>query len=146
MQKSNAPLDVTPVSKSIGYLLRRASRRFREVTVPLLKEYGLSPLELTTLNLIDQNPDCVLRTLARAVAVEPPAMNRIANSLEDKGLIARRKSKTDARYTYFSISPEGLRRIQDASDAILNLEAEVLKALTAEEKDALFLALQKLTD
>ena len=145
MKRTALPLDVDSVNQSIGYLLRRASRRLREVTVPVLKDHDLSPLELTTLNLVHQNPDCVLRTLAHAVAVEPPAMNRIANSLEDKGLIARRKSKTDARYTYFSISPEGLEIMKTASAAGLELESGVLTALTSEERASLFSALQKLT-
>lgn len=145
MQIANEPLNIIVVSESIGYLLRRASRRLSEVTVPVLKDYGLSRLELTTLNLVHQNPDCVLRTLAEAVAVEPPAMNRIVNNLENKGLIARRKSETDVRYTYFSILPHGLQCMNMASPAVLNKEADVLSTLSAEEQGALFSALIKLT-
>lgn len=145
MKNRIPPLDTDAVSISIGYLLRRASRQLREVTVPVLRDYDLSRLELTTLILIHSNTDCILRGLAEAVAVDPPAMNRIVNNLESKGLITRRKSTSDARYTHFSISPAGRSVIEQASPPVLDVEHEALAVLSSQERDALFKALQKLT-
>jgi DNA-binding MarR family transcriptional regulator len=145
MKNPNAPLDVSLVDKSIGYLLRRAARKLQEVTVPVLRGHDLSRQELTTLTLVHGNPDCTLRTLAQAVAVDPPAMNRIVNNLERKGLIARQKQESDARYTYFSISDLGQTVMQAASPPVLEVESQVLAALSPEERDALFRALRKLT-
>lgn len=144
MRDPDTPLDLSSINNSIGYLLRRASRRLREATVPVLKSHELSPLELTSLTLIRQNPDCILRTLADAVGVEPPAMNRLANSLEAKGLIARRKSESDARYTYFSVLPAGEACMEAAAPEVMGTERDLLDTLPEAERDALFSALRKL--
>lgn len=42
-------LEIADLDQSIGYRLRLASRRMRDITVPVLKANGLSPLELTKL-------------------------------------------------------------------------------------------------
>ncbi|ASJ70299.1 MarR family winged helix-turn-helix transcriptional regulator [Granulosicoccus antarcticus] len=144
MAKVVKQLDTADMEQSIGYLLRRASRRLRDATVPVLKANGLSPLELTTLYLVSQNPDCVLNLLATATGVESPAMNRIVNSLEEKGYMSRRKSDDDARYTYFSISKSGESCMCVARQAVEEAENKALSSLSASDQKALFTHLQQL--
>ena len=143
MTTPGAKLDISVVMDSIGYLLRRTSQHFKEATVPALKRHGLSYLELTTLCLIHHNEHCILRTLAEAVGVEPPAMNRIINSLEEKGVVSRLKSPEDGRYTFFRLSQAGKDCMQPAIAEVQEVENEALSILTAKEREALFEALRQ---
>ena len=134
-------LDV--VETSMGFLLRHASQRLKEATVPVLKQHGLSTLELTTMNLIQANDACILRTLANAVGVEPPAMNRIINSLEEKKLASRYKSASDARYTFFKLTDAGADCLKNASVSVQCAENDVLQPLTDCERQSLLIYLRK---
>lgn len=143
VSKPGEKLELTRVETSMGFLLRRVAQHFKEATVPILKYNGLSILELTTLNLIYANKACILRTLAEAVGVEPPAMNRIINSLESKQLVSRLKDSQDARYTYFQLTEEGTACMRKATPEVRAAENEALKSLTEDERDALFRSLRK---
>lgn len=144
MDKEQVELQTSGVSESIGYLLRLASKHLRDQTIPVLKRHGLSPHELTTISVIRENPNCVLRSLAVAVAVEPPAMNRIINSLEEKGMIERRKSGKDARYTFFTLLPKGIECSEAARVDVRKTEYEALEPLAPDERAHLFGALKNL--
>jgi len=132
------------VKNSVGYLLRRANKMARDMTIPILARHGLSPLELTTLYLVNENRDCTLRNLAKAVFLEPPAMHRLLNGLEEKGLISRHKSGQDARFTYTRITRSGQNKITDSIDEINKVEHMFLGKLDRNQKEMLLTILQKL--
>nr|WP_256415911.1 MarR family transcriptional regulator [Ruegeria sp. HKCCD8929] len=100
-------------------------------------------MELTTMSLIQTNDTCILRTLADAVGVEPPAMNRIVNSLEDKQLASRHKSSKDSRYTFFKLTEAGLECLKYTSAAVDQAERDLLGSLTECERQKLLLYLQR---
>ena len=144
MKKQGKRLCTVEVAASMHYLLRRASQRLKAAIVPVLKDFELSTLELSTLVLVQANDWCILRTLADAVGVEPPAMNRIMNSLEDKGLVSRHKSDSDARYTFFRLTTSGEKRLEGASSSVRNAENEVLQGLSDLERRQLLLNLRRI--
>ncbi len=144
MRGPGEKLSTEEAETSIGFLLRRASQRCKEVTVPVLKRNGLSPHELTTLNMIHINDSCILRTLSEGVGVESPAMNRIMNSLEKKKLVCRQKDSRDMRYTYFTLTRAGVELVEKATPEVQEVEDKVLLALTEDERKQLFSSLRKL--
>nr|WP_254446845.1 MarR family winged helix-turn-helix transcriptional regulator [Ruegeria sp. HKCCD8929] len=109
-----------------------------------MKRNGLSPHELTTLNMIHINDSCILRTLSEGVGVESPAMNRIMNSLEKKKLVCRQKDSRDMRYTYFTLTRAGVELVEKATPEVQEVEDKVLLALTEDERKQLFSSLRKL--
>lgn len=136
-------LSTETVETSVNYLLRRTSQRFKDAIVPILKQNDLSSLELTTMSLIQANEACILRTLADAVGVEPPAMNRIVNSLEDKQLASRHKSSKDSRYTFFELTKTGAERLRTTSLEVERAEREVLGTMTDSDQQEFFAYLQR---
>lgn len=132
------------VETSIGFLLRRTAQRCQEVTVPVLKRNGLATHELTTMNIIHANDSCILRTLAEAVGVEPPAMNRIVNSLEQKKLVSRKKYNEDKRYTFFRLTEAGIELSTKATLEVQEAEDNVLLSLKRDQRQQLFLSLRQL--
>jgi len=137
-------LKLAGVKNSIGYLLRRANKRARDMTIPILAKHGLSPLELTTLYLVNENRDCTLRSLAKGVFLEPPAMHRLLNGLEKKGLISRHKSGQDARFTFTRITRAGQKKISNSIDEINKVEHIFLGKLDRNQKEMLITILNKL--
>jgi DNA-binding MarR family transcriptional regulator len=137
-------IKLAEVENSIGYLLRRANRMARDLTIPGLAQNGLSPIELTALYLVNENRDCTLRNLAKAVFLEPPAMHRLLNGLEKKGLISRRKSEQDARFTFTRITPLGKKKIADSIEGIRNIERDFLGKLDRNQRKNLITILKAL--
>jgi MarR family transcriptional regulator for hemolysin len=116
----------------------------RDVTIPGLAQNGLSPIELTALYLVNENRDCTLRNLAKAVFLEPPAMHRLLNGLEKKGLISRSKSEQDARFTFTRITPLGKKKIADSIEGIRNIERYFLGKLDRNQRKNLITILKAL--
>jgi len=137
-------IKLAEVENSIGYLLRRANRMARDLTIPGLAQNGLSPIELTALYLVNENRDCTLRNLAKAVFLEPPAMHRLLNGLEKKGLISRSKSEQDARFTFTRITPLGKKKIADSIEGIRNIERYFLGKLDRNQRKNLITILKAL--
>lgn len=137
-------IKLAEVENSIGYLLRRANRMARNVTIPGLAQNGLSPIELTALYLVNENRDCTLRNLAKAVFLEPPAMHRLLNGLEKKGLISRSKSEQDARFTFTRITLLGKKKIADSIEGIRNIERYFLGKLDRNQRKNLITILKAL--
>ncbi|WP_159087097.1 MarR family winged helix-turn-helix transcriptional regulator [Loktanella sp. Alg231-35] len=127
----------------MSFLLRHASLNLKEVIGPTLKESGISTLEFFTLRLIQTNESSILRTLANAIGVEPPAMNRIMNGLEDKELASRNKSIDDARYTYFKLTNKGVEILRAIEAQFDEAERGAVKTLSNKEKEALIALLQR---
>ena len=137
-------IKLAEVENSVGYLLRRANRMARDVTIPGLAQNGLSPIELTALYLVNENRDCTLRNLAKAVFLEPPAMHRLLNGLEKKGLISRSKSEQDARFTFTRITLLGKKKIADSIEGIRNIERYFLGKLDRNQRKNLITILKAL--
>ncbi len=144
MSRPGEKISTEVVETSIGFLLRRTAQRCKDVTVPVLKRNGLATHELTTMNIIHANDACILRTLAEAVGVEPPAMNRIVNSLEHKKLVCRKRYDKDKRYTFFRLTQAGIDLSKKATIEVQEAEDNVLLSLKQEERQQLFLSLRKL--
>jgi len=142
--KEKQGLRLADLENSIGYLLRRANRMARDVTIPMLAKNGLSPLELSTLYLVNENHDCTLRELSKAVFLEPPATHRLLNGLEKKGLISRRKSKQDARFVHISITPSGHEKVAGSADEIKKIEQTFLGKLDVNQREIFVTILKKL--
>ena len=136
-------LNTDGVNTSLSFLLRHASQYLKEAVGPTLKENEISTLEFFTLRLIQTNETSILRTLANAIGVEPPAMNRIMNSLEDKELASRNKSIDDARYTYFKLSNKGAETLRAIEAQFDEAERRVVQTLSNDEKVALIALLQR---
>ena len=137
-------LDTGVVETSMSFLLRRSSQRSKDAIAPVMKQNGLSALEFTTLCLIQSNGACILRTLADAIGTEPPAMNRIMNSLEEKQLVRRQKDSEDRRFTYFRLTDAGVELVEKTTPEVQQAEDNVLSALPDADRQQLFSALQKL--
>lgn len=107
-------------------------------------ELGLSAPEAGALRLLDGDAGISQRTLATRLRAAPSRVVALIDSLEAKGLVVRRRSRSDRRNHELHLTETGqdmLGRLRAVAEAH---EAEIVRPLTAAERDRLATLLDKL--
>lgn len=104
---------------------------------------GLGQVELTLLQLINQNAATTPSRLARALAVTLPAITAWISKLEQRGWVTRQRSTTDRRSRYFVVTPQGKALATQAVAALLEAEQRDLAHLSPAERAMLLELLRK---
>ena len=117
----------------IVQLARGARRRIEEAVAPT----GLRPNEVLALvHLRDRGPSAQ-QTLVELMGVDATNLVAILNSLEDAGLIERRRDRSDRRRAIIALAPPGERLLADLDRAFRQVDDEILAPLTATERQTL---------
>ncbi len=104
---------------------------------------GLSATQFMTLNVVP-NGGLTLTELARRLNLSPASLNKTVDSLEDRGLILRRKSATDARKVDIVSTAKGKRLQNQASAEFHRFMASLFEAMPAEERKGLLTGLERM--
>lgn len=117
--------------------------RFRQAVMPLVRqlrtnvEEGMTPGLMSALATVAREEPISLGDLAGAEKVSPPMATKLANALEEKGLVERLPCADDKRVVRLGLSTEG-RRLLDRSHRRRNAWlAKRFAALTEAERVAL---------
>ena len=107
-----------------------------------LIERRLSPLDInrTQAGLIMallHHPDRMAHNLAGPVQVEPPSVTRAMQSLERRGIVARKPHPTDGRASLFSLTDAGKDLAAEIERVWHRTSEEIVAGLDAERRDAL---------
>jgi DNA-binding MarR family transcriptional regulator len=85
------------------------------------------------------------QALAAALHIDRTNLVGLLNDLETQGLIARRRSIDDRRRHIVELTDDGARRLAEAEEALAAAEDDVLSALDADDREALYRLLQQAT-
>jgi DNA-binding MarR family transcriptional regulator len=110
----------------IGYLLVQAHHAFASAMEAALRSSGLSRAQFGTLSVVVRQPGLSSADLARAVMVTPQAINLLVTSLERDELIERRPHPTHGRILEIHPTNEGIRRLNQAYPAVIELEDRIV--------------------
>jgi DNA-binding MarR family transcriptional regulator len=117
--------------------------RFRQSLMPLVRqlrtnvEEGMTPGQMSTLATVARQGPITLGDLASAEKVTPPMATKVANALEEKGLVERLPCADDKRVVRLGLTPEG-RTLLDRSHRRRNTWlAQRFAALSVDERIAL---------
>jgi DNA-binding MarR family transcriptional regulator len=117
----------------IVLLARGARRRIEEAVAPT----GLRPNEVLALvHLRDRGPSAQ-QTLVELMGVDATNLVAILNSLEDAGLIERRRDRSDRRRAIIALAAPGGQLLTDLDRAFRQVDDEILAGLTATERQTL---------
>ena len=143
--KQKAPgLDQSSLQHLLGYQIARADVPTRRAFAEHVgKPLELSPVEFSCLVLLAFNPGATPKQLAEALAMVAPAVTVLLDRLEKRGLIQRARSDSDRRAQLVTLTPAGDETARKAHALSLDMEREVLKALSAAERAILVELLQK---
>jgi DNA-binding MarR family transcriptional regulator len=140
--------DATPnlLGARLGYLLKHAHHRFAEASTRALAPLGIDGRELAVLAVLggggrggDRGEPLSQAEAAAVLGVDRTTMVALADALETKGLVERRRSATDRRRNALHVTERGAALLQRAEAVRAEVERGFLAPLVAagEDPDAL---------
>lgn len=120
-----------------GHLIRRMQQISNLVFNRRAKSAGidLTSVQFAALDAICSNPGIDQASVAALIAYDRPTIGGVIERLEAKGLIVRKVSPTDRRARVISLSPKGEALYGDLLPVVCELQNDILKGLTEDEKE-----------
>ena len=123
---------------ALGPMLGRCAHLARERMDARMSRFGMTPAQTHVLRYLRQNGGQMpQRELLENLKVKPSTVNGILDRMEEKGLVERSVSGTDARRRVVALTPAGLEREAEAKQSFLEAEALIARGMTEEETDTL---------
>src|SRR5690349_5802106 len=126
-----------------GQLFFRLWRASHMRTADELNSLGLTPALFAVLNVLGAREGTIQQQLSFDMGIDPSAMVKLINELEDAGLASRRRRPNDRRAWEVTITPSGRRTLQRARRLVSQVENEVLGGLTATDRRRLLTLLRR---
>jgi len=82
---------------------------------------------------IDEEDGTQVTKIAPRLGMEPNSLSRILKSMEEKGLIYKKKADTDKRMAFVCLTDKGKEKREIAMKAVYRLERAIIKDLDAEK-------------
>lgn len=142
--RSHPALDQTRLIKMVGYNLRRAYLMVSRKFAGPMARADLRPAEFAVLALLRDNAGSSQRSVASALAIDPPNMANLLDRLEKRNLVQRPRNPDDERARQLALTPDGLSLIQRTYEAVERQEKRALGVLTTQEQNQLMTLLRKL--
>jgi DNA-binding MarR family transcriptional regulator len=123
----------TASSVLISQLARGMRRRIEQAVEPL----GLRPRELHALQHLRERGPSAQQTLVELLSIDATNLVAILNSLEDAGLIERRRDRADRRRAIIALSNQGDQLLADLDRALRQIDDEAFATFTRSERETL---------
>jgi DNA-binding MarR family transcriptional regulator len=124
----DAPPEV--LSSRLGYLLKHAYLRLSGESSRALAPHGIDGRELAVLAVLDAYDELSQLEAAGKLDIDRTTMVALVDTLEDKGLVERRRSPQDRRKNIVQLTPAGRERLRDAESARQEVERRFLEPLS----------------
>jgi DNA-binding MarR family transcriptional regulator len=131
------PLVAKELLKSNGFLLARLGLGFKARALTKLDKAGFEPFGYGVLAIVNEGPPKTQATIAETLMLDPSRLVALLDSLEDNGLIVRKRDPNDRRRHLVSITEDGKRKLAKLRAIVKDLEDEFLAPLDAEERKTL---------
>jgi DNA-binding MarR family transcriptional regulator len=123
----------------IEHLARVGRRAYESALMP----GELRPRHVIALKLLDDQGPQSQQGLAEVLSLDPTNVVGLLNELEERELIVRRRDRADRRRHIVELSTLGQEELAVAYARVARVEDDLLRALTAEERAALYQLLQR---
>jgi len=127
-------IDYGPLADWVGFNLRMAQAAAFQAFSRLAKEIGTRPGRFATLMLIGRNPGISQTALSRANGRDKSSLTPVLNDLERRGLVIRRRTRTDQRAYRLSLTPAGRRLLAELTRCAREHERKLDRIIGAEDQ------------
>ncbi|MEU6064311.1 MULTISPECIES: MarR family winged helix-turn-helix transcriptional regulator [Streptomyces] len=132
----------TPLESRLGYLLKHAQAGLTRASAEALAPYGVDGHELAVLVVLAGDEPLSQVEVAGRLGVDRTTMVSLIDSLEDRGLVGRRRSPQDRRRNIVELTPAGRDCLRGAEEARRIAERRFLAPLDEETAATLVRALR----
>ena len=128
----------------INYMLTVAQHEVFQHLATMLEVYDITPGQYGILNYLWENQHGTPKELAQALALETSTISGVLDRMQKKGLIDRQIAPNDRRSILVVPTQEGEAIKDGVLEIVEELNREVLKDISPEEKDTLFSCLRRI--
>lgn len=107
-------IDIGPLSRMIGYALRRAQIAVFEDFIASLAEVNLRPAQFSVLLILDRSPGSTQSAVAAALGIKRANFVAMLDELEHRGLAERKLSPSDKRSNAIFLTDLGRKTLSRA--------------------------------
>ena len=121
----------------ISYVIARLERAVRGAIAERVRPFGLTTLQYTTLSILGRRGGLSNAQLARRANMTPQSMSELIEALESKGLLVRKAHPNHRRVFPASLTPRGCKVLTACDAAVDDMEDEMLRELSHDERERL---------
>ena len=133
-----------PLDGYLPYLLNRAGARIAEAFSKEVRPLGATLQMWRVLAALRERDGRRMGDLSETTSIEVSTLTRLVDSMEEKGLVARRRAAEDARVILLHATPAGRRLAQRIVPIAERYEMVALAGFDAREAETLKAALRRL--
>ncbi len=129
-----------------GFMLRRAHQISVSIFDNKMSEIGVTPTQLSILYTINLYPNIDQISLCNRLGIDRSTATVVIRLLEKNGLVTRQTSKEDKRRKTLTLTPEGVKKIEEALKVASSIREGILRPFTPEEAQIFTSLLKKLVN
>ena len=130
-----------PLMTSVLHLLHRAGQTADELFYKEMDGSALTPRQYAVLVVLAQHENASQTDIVNATGIDRSTLADIVKRLVDRGLLARRRSKLDARAYSVKLTAAGQSALKSTMPVASRVEDMILKALPSSHRAAIVAAL-----
>jgi len=140
-------IDYGLLTTAISYHLRHSQLAVANDFAEVLAGHGLRPADFSVLVIVGGNPGLKQSDVAEALGIQRANFVAIVDSMEEKGLLVRRKSEEDRRVHFLDMTEEGSDLLDRLSDSWRDREEKLIDRIGGKKaRDQLLSLLGRLRD
>jgi MarR family transcriptional regulator, temperature-dependent positive regulator of motility len=124
-----------PLARSPIHLLHRVSQAVEVAFAAGMRTNDLTPRQLAVLVAVAENEGLSQTDLVERTGIDRSTIADVVKRLKGKGLLARRRTREDARAYAVKLTEEGQRLLRAAIPLAKRIDDRILDALPAKQRD-----------
>lgn len=123
------------LERSPIHLLHRAGQCASDIFAAEMGDAGLTPRQFAVLLTVAQNEGVSQTDLVERTGVDRSTLADIVRRMLKKGLLQRRRTKTDARAYAVKLTEEGWRVLRSAEPMVRKVDDRILAMLPSKQRE-----------